>query len=171
MKKNRTYIIIALALPLQMLLVRLLARYPKFIEEWYSNGMYPIVSKAFRFALGWIPFSFGDLLYILVIIFALSEIRKLIKNKFKTYKSFLIRLGAAFSIIYFSFHTLWGMNYYRQPLHKSMAIESDYTTEELVVLTKKFIKTSNALHRTISVADSVQVNFGNGDLNHYRGCF
>ncbi len=104
----------------------------------------------------------------LVILFALSEIIKLIKNRCKSYKSFLVRIGATVSIIYFAFHVLWGMNYYRLPLHKAIAIESEYTTEELVALTEKLIERSNGLHSSISVADSIKVNFGNGNLNTYR---
>ncbi|TVZ51045.1 DUF3810 domain-containing protein [Dokdonia sp. Hel_I_53] len=168
MKKNRTYIIIALALPLQMLLVRLLAKYPTLIEEWYSNGLYPILSKGFRYALGWLPFSFGDLLYFAVILFALSEIIKLVTHRFKTYKSFLIKGCAVLSVIYFAFHLLWGMNYYRQPLHKAIGVENEYTTEELVAVTVKLIERSNILHRKLSVSDSLKVSFGKGDLEAYR---
>ena len=48
----------------QILLVKVLAKYPNFVEENYSNLLYPIISKSLRSAFGWIPFSLGDLIYL-----------------------------------------------------------------------------------------------------------
>lgn len=159
MKKHKSSLIIGLLLFVQMLLVRLLALSPQGVEYWYSNGLYPLISKGFRYAFGWLPFSFGDLMYVVLIGLALREIFLLCKTRFKTIKSFLIRTLALASIVYFAFHLLWGMNYYRLPLHKALAIDKDYTTEELVSLTKKLITKSNALHQTLSKSDSAMVDF------------
>ena len=49
------------------------------------------------------------------------------------------KYAAAVSIIYFAFHFLWAYNYYRQPLHKNLNLNSDYNTDELVRVTKKLI--------------------------------
>jgi hypothetical protein len=117
-----------------MLVVRLLALYPQAVEQWYSNGIYPVISKGFRYAFGWLPFSFGDIMYAVLIVLAVREIVILIRNRFKTIKSFLLRTLAMLSIVYFAFHLLWGMNYYRLPLHKSLSIDNEYTTQELVSL-------------------------------------
>ena len=58
LKKKKT--VVALSLIPQILLVKLLSNYPEFVEQYYSNGLYPVISKALRFTLGWLPFSFGD---------------------------------------------------------------------------------------------------------------
>ena len=167
-KKYKTLILIALCLPVQMVLVRIFARYPEFIEQWYSNGFYPVISKGFRYAFGWLPFSFGDIMYTVLIVIALREIVLLFKNRFKTFKLFFIKTLALASIIYGAFHLLWGMNYYRLPLHEAIGIEKEYTTEELVNLTEKLIIKSNALHDQLAINDSVQVVFGTDDVSAYR---
>ena len=62
MKWNKKHIILAIFLPIQILLMKLVAEEPAFIEHNYSNGIYPTISSFFRIILGWIPFSVGDLL-------------------------------------------------------------------------------------------------------------
>lgn len=151
-----------------MVLVHFISQYPGFVEKWYSNGIYPVISKGFRYAFGWLPFSFGDIMYVVLIVIALREIVLLFKNRFKTFKSFLIKTLALASLIYGAFYTLWGMNYYRLPLHEAIGIEKEYTTEELVAFTEKLIVKSNALHDQLAVNDSVKVVFGANDVAAYR---
>ncbi|WP_299684159.1 DUF3810 domain-containing protein [uncultured Dokdonia sp.] len=157
MKKNRTLLIIGLFLFIQMIVVRILALFPDFIETYYSNGLYPIISKGFRYVFGWLPFSFGDVMYTALIMIILREIILLFKRRFRAWKSFAVRSLAIASIVYGAFHLLWGMNYYRLPLHESLGIENEYTTEELVVLTQKLIAKSNALHRQLAANDTLKV--------------
>lgn len=157
MKKNRTLLIIGLFLFVQMGVVRILALFPDFIENYYSNGLYPVISKGFRYVFGWLPFSFGDLMYAALIVIILREIVLLFKRRFRTWKSFAVRTLAIASIVYGAFHLLWGMNYYRLPLHESLGIESEYTTEELVTLTQKLIAKSNALHSQLAANDTIKV--------------
>ena len=159
MNSNRKLLIVALLIIPQMLVVRLLALSPELVEAYYSNGLYPIISKVFRFVFGWLPFSFGDLLYVTLIFIALREIFYLFKNRFKNYKVFILKTFALASIIYFAFHLLWGINYNRLPLHQSLNIENEYTTEELVKLTKKLIAKSNSLHQKLASSDSSRVYF------------
>lgn len=159
MKSKRVYFLFALALPLQMVLIRILSRYPQVVEKWYSNTFYPVISKGFRYAFGWLPFSFGDIMYIVLIILMIRSSYYLIKNKFKYWKPFLIRTVALASIIYFAFYMLWGLNYYRLPLHQALHIDKDYTTEELVALTEKLILRSNVLHKKLAVDDTSAVLF------------
>lgn len=168
MKNNRKLIIIGLLLFVQMGVVRLLAQFPEFIENYYSNGLYPILSKGFRYALGWLPFSFGDLMYAALIILGVREIIRLFKNRFRTFKSFFLNTLALASIIYGAFHVLWGMNYYRLPLHASLGIESEYTTEELIDLTEKLIAKSNQLHTELAVNDSSGVVYAFAKANIYK---
>ncbi|MEP0262362.1 DUF3810 domain-containing protein [Dokdonia sp.] len=141
----------------QMGIVRILALFPNFIEDYYSNGLYPVISKGFRYVFGWLPFSFGDVMYAVLIFIALREIVLLFKSRFKTFKLFAIRTLALASIVYGAFHLLWGMNYYRLPLHESLSIDAEYTTEELVALTEKLIAKSNALYDQLAINDTMAV--------------
>lgn len=143
-------------LPFQILLIKLLAQSPEFIENYYSNGLYPIIAKTSRFLLGWIPFSMGDICYILLILIA---IRWLYQNGRKLYKKEqLLAITAFLSITYFLFHFLWGMNYYRLALHESLQLNKEYSTEELVTTTKTYIKKANTAHLKVANNDSTKAS-------------
>ncbi|MGB1309153.1 MAG: DUF3810 domain-containing protein [Oceanihabitans sp.] len=156
-KNSKSYIAFSI-IPFY-LIVKLLAKYPEFIEQYYSNGLYLFFSKIFRFVFGWLPFSFGDFFYALSIIYI---VRWLIINRkriIKDTKNWLIDVFAAIAIIYVAFHLFWGMNYYRLPLHKNLNLEANYTTEQLITITKQLIETCNILHLEIAKNDSLKINF------------
>lgn len=150
--------VLALSLIPQYLCVKLLSNYPEFVEHYYSNGLYPLVSKLFRYVLGWIPFSFGDLFYTFAIIYGVRWLYKNRKRLRRDTKHWFIDVFAAISLVYFAFHFLWGINYYRLPLHKSLNLDHDYTTEQLVSITEQLIEKSNAYHLKITNNDTVKVD-------------
>lgn len=157
MLKNKKTIIALLLIP-QYVFVKLLANYPEFVEHLYSNGLYPFISKIFRYVLGWLPFSFGDLVYAFAIIYAIRWFYKNRKRLRKDTKHWFIDVFATLSIIYFAFHLLWGLNYYRLPLHKNLNLNHDYTTKQLVLVTKKLIEKSNTYHLKITNNDTLKVD-------------
>lgn len=157
MPKNKKTIIALLLIP-QYLLIRLLSNYPEFVEHYYSNGIYPFISKIFRYVLGWLPFSFGDLIYTFAIVYSIRWIYKNRKRLRKDTKQWFIDVFAALSIVYFAFHLFWGINYHRLPLHKSLNLSHDYTTEQLILVTEKLVKESNSYHLKITHNDTLKVD-------------
>ena len=155
--KKRAALILAILLPVQILLIQILSLYPNFVEEWYSHGIYPFTSRLLRMGLGFLPFSLGDFLYALLIILLIRWVVIRIRQKFRKPKKWAIEALATLSLIYFCFNLFWGFNYYRLPLHASLEIESDYTTEELIQLTKVLIQRSNEIHTAINGDDSLKV--------------
>lgn len=158
--------IIALSIIPQYLLLKLVANYPEFVEHYYSNGLYPYISKLFRYTLGWLPFSFGDLIYAFALIYILRWFFKNRKRLRKDTKLWCIDVASAVALIYFTFHLFWGLNYYRLPLYKGLNLKSDYTTEQLITVTEKLIERSNALHLKITQNDTlkVEIPFSKSDI-------
>lgn len=151
-KKN---LFLALVFPVQILLVKLLALFPNTIEHYYSNGVYLFISKTLRYSLGWIPFSVGDLCYLLLLLFCCKWLYKNRKNLVHKPIQSLTYITAFLSILYFLFHLLWGLNYYRPPLHKSLTLKHTYTTEELFKVTENFIHKANELHLKVATNDTL----------------
>ncbi|WP_203255706.1 DUF3810 domain-containing protein [Hyunsoonleella ulvae] len=154
---KRKKLVLALALIPQVLTVKLLARNPTFVERFYSEGLYPYISKLFRFVLGWLPFSFGDLVYGLGGFYMCWWLVKHRKRIVSDLKHWLVDVFAAVSLIYFTFHLFWGLNYYRLPLHKNLGLNAEYTTEKLVKATNGLISISNDLHAEITHNDTLPV--------------
>lgn len=149
--------ILAFLFPLQIVIVKLLSNYPDFIERYYSNGLYPVLAKSWRFILGWVPFSIGDLGYIVLISFIIRWCYKNFRNIYKKPKSTLTTILAFLSVAYFCFHFFWGMNYYRLPIHESLQLDNEYTTEELLSTTEKILQKANHIHNNITTNDSLKI--------------
>lgn len=146
--------IIAIALPLQIILVKWVGSYPELIEKYYSNGLYPGISWFLRTLFGWMPFSIGDLFYLALLILAGRHLyihRKSIKKKPLL---FLKDMVVVLSITYFAFHLLWGMNYYRQPITWKLGIDKEYSKSELATFTRYLAIKANHYQKEIT-GDSI----------------
>ena len=158
MKFNKKHLILAILLPVQMVFMRTIASYPEAVEQYYSNGIYPIISSFFRIILGWIPFSVGDILLASLLFFFIRFLYKLIKTRFSNLLTKLVQLVAVFSIIYFCFYLFWGLNYYREPLAKNLGYEqANYSTEQLIKVTKHIVKKLNQYQFAITQNDTLKV--------------
>lgn len=136
-----------------------LGGYPALVEKYYSNGIYPIISKIFRALLGWIPFSIGDIiiasLIFLVVRYAIIKWRYT-RSKPKT---FIRNIFFVLSIAYFFFNILWGLNYYRIPVKEKLGITEgwEYTDEDLISFTEAIIDKTNKLQFSIMADTSKAV--------------
>lgn len=140
----------------QILFVQITSRYPNFIEKYYSNGIYKGISVFYRTALGWIPFSIGDVLYMLFAFVFIRFIYVIFRDKMTELRSYRLSVGAALSVLYFLFYFSWGMNYYRIPLAEKLELEREnYSTESLNQFTLNTIEMVNQLHTTVVKNDSM----------------
>ncbi|WP_298767459.1 DUF3810 domain-containing protein [uncultured Polaribacter sp.] len=158
MKWNKKHIFLAILLPFQVLLVQLAANNPNFIERYYSNGIYPYISKFLRIVLGWLPFSFGDVLLAFLLFIFLLFLYRLIKSKFKNCVPKFIHFFAVLSVIYFCFYLFWGLNYYRKPLAENLNYQQKkYTTTQLLKVTESIVEKLNFYQFKITNNDTVKV--------------
>ncbi|WP_177733222.1 MULTISPECIES: DUF3810 domain-containing protein [Flavobacterium] len=151
-------LLLPLFLGVQILFLKVLSFFPEFVERFYSNGFYPFLSRILRISFGKIPFSIGDLLYFIVILLLLKWLWKQRKSWKTAWKDNLLSLVGFVSVFYFLFNLLWGVNYHRVPLYKKLAIEKDYSLEELMDFTKRVIVKVNAVHAQIEKNDSLKVS-------------
>ena len=159
MRKNRLLLIAIGLFFLQIIFYYSLRYFPATVESLYSTGIYPYIAKAMRFGLGWIPFSFGDIVYsasiIMIIRWLWISKKDLISLSRKRYTQLFLSLN----IIIVLFHCMWGFNYYREPLHEVLDLDSEYTTEELETVVRQLVYTSNKLHGQLQPVDSLPVVF------------
>lgn len=111
------------------IIVKFASTQPIWVEEKYSTGLYPIISKIQRSIFGWIPFSIGDLFYgflVIVILFKTGQFIKYIFKK-KINRQYLLNgLKQAlflFLFIYVFFYGLWGLNYSRKGITYQLNLE------------------------------------------------
>ena len=158
MKAEKTNKILTILLVMQWAFVQIIAQYPSFIEKYYSNGLYIYISKTLRYLLGWIPFSIGDLIYTLLIIYILKSFYTVLKNRKLNFKKTFFKIGAIVSILFFLFHLNWGLNYFREPLFERLNFnKTEYTDAELINFTESLISKINTVHISITHNDSLLV--------------
>lgn len=133
--------------------------FPTVTEVIYSEGIFPFFAKIRNFLFGWLPFSMGDVLYTLLFVYIFYFLLKNRKNIRK--KPILFLKKSCFFVFYlvFSFFFLWGFNYFRIPLEKTLQIDPKYTIEELFSTTEKYIEEANFLHQQLAKNDTTKVEF------------
>jgi hypothetical protein len=149
--------ILPLLLVLQIITINILSFFPQFIEDYYSNGLYPYISKTSRILFGWTGISLGDIIYGIVIIFIIRWLWKSRRTWRKQYGTNLLTIAGFISVFYFLLQFLWGLNYIRVPLNEKLGIEKKYTPDELLAFTKQLIAKTNAVHLSITNNDSLKV--------------
>lgn len=168
MKQNsRPSLIKKLLTPLVIaLLVKIFSFFGAGVEKLYATGVYPVIAVALRFITGWIPFSLGDVLYAVVIIWLVVKLVKgiivLAKRK-ATWQGFLYGLGkAAIKLlwVYIIFNVLWGLNYDRLGISYQLKLQPGrYKTEELKQLTADLLQQVNTSR--VALGDSTYTYPGN----------
>lgn len=147
-----------LLLILAAITIKFASTQPLWVEENYSNGIYPMISKIQRSIFGWIPFSIGDLFYGflgLVIIFKTVQLVKYIYRK-KINRQYLLNgLKQAlffFLFVYVFFYGLWGLNYNRKGITYQLNLEiKKYSVQEIDTVTNIL------LHRLNLYADTIDL--------------
>jgi len=158
MERKKIYKILTILFVMQWAFIQIIAQYPEFIEQYYSNRLYLYISKFLRFIFGWLPFSMGDILYILLIIIILRNIYSSIKTKKINFKNTFYKTGAFLSILFFLFNFNWALNYLRQPITKILNFKkTEYDSNELIAFTKKLILKSNEIHYSITKSDTILI--------------
>lgn len=150
--------------------IKIVSYFPRIVERWYSNGLYPQISRLQRILFGWIPFSVGDLLYLGAAIWMIYGLIGLIKRLFMRQAdrawllSCLRRIVFVCLLVYVLFNGLWGLNYNRLDVGEQLQLDvRPYSTEEL---TKLLQGVSDRLH----MLDSVRL-VGRDSLRHHSFLF
>ncbi len=167
MYKEKRNILLSIFLFLQIGIIALLSKYPDLIDYYYVKGLYPLVSKILRSITGWIPFSIGDIIYALLIIFVLRLIWLFIFPKEKQRKTILLSFVAGFSVFYFFFYLFWGLNYSRSPISKNLSLEKEeFDIVELEAITNKILSKTGKLQKSLSGHDTlpVEVNYSKNKI-------
>ena len=156
--KKRKYLL-PFFLVFQIVFLKLIAFFPEVVEQYYSNGLYVYISNFLRIVLGGIPFSIGDVLYGCILSYLLFKLWKTRKTWKLNWKNNLLQITSVLSVVYFVFHFIWALNYYRVPLFDKMNITREYSDTDLEKFTQKLIQKTNALQLEITHNKNNKVHF------------
>jgi len=101
------------------LLLQILSKYPDFVEKYYSNGIYPHLTRTISGLSGNFPFSLTEMALWSLLILGIATLRRFWRRRvpITTILLNLIIIGCFF---YIWFYVSWGINYFRQPLKSTL---------------------------------------------------
>ncbi|MBA2249726.1 MAG: DUF3810 domain-containing protein [Chitinophagaceae bacterium] len=133
--------LILAGLLLVIIVIKLFSIDASRVENIYAKQFYVAISGLLRILFGWLPFSFGDIIYFVVVIWLLRKIfiffNRLIKkqltlNWFKNTGYRLLVIGMS---IYIVFNIFWGINYNRQRISEQLDLpQTGYDTSDLKMI-------------------------------------
>ncbi len=170
---------ILILLPITFILVYISQRSPDLVEGFYSSGIYKYIGAAISIITGVFPFSIGEITVILGLLFITFGIIWIIykattrKMGYRKVFMYIRNVLITFSIIYFLFNILWGLNYYRLSFSQIANIDTrPATIQELVDLCDDLLHKTNELRNRIQLSEDSE--FYEGDYkyvlkNAYKG--
>ena len=148
LQRNRNLWIIAFLL---IVFIKIFSSNKTRVESLYSGAFYIYFSKILRFLFGWIPFSFGDIIYLLAGCWIIWKIIKIVTALFKKKMSKSIAIQKAlkllvvFAFIYIVFNIFWGINYDRRGIVYQLNLtDLHYDTSDLKALQKILLRKVNS---------------------------
>lgn len=155
-------IIFILFLPLGIIISYLASKHHVIIESLYSNKIYRFIGQALSKITGILPFSLGEILIYLIILFfflvLINTIYRVIKirnGRIYILLNFFMNTLTFISIAYFTFIIIWGLNYHRLPFSAISGLDTrPASVNELVEVCDNLIERGNTLRSKINVDSS-----------------
>jgi hypothetical protein len=150
MKHKKKWVFIVLLI-IFAIAIHLFSTNSAWVEQYYSQGVYPLVSSFLRYLFGWLPFSIGDFFYGFVILWLIVKMVKMVKMaaQRKFYAAHLIPVLQQAAIlmltVYIIFNVFWGINYNRNGISAQLGLKlSKYSVVELKDLNDILLQKANA---------------------------
>ena len=151
MIKKYRHSILLLSLPLQILIIQILATRPHWVERVYTNQFYKNLGRLLRTIFGAVPVPVGQLLFYSIITALVLWLARHVRQmwlKQVSLKTFFRQVGlgvvAFLSVFYFLFTVMWGLNYHRRPIQELVGVEQrPISVPDLKTLCAKLIQLTN----------------------------
>lgn len=131
--------------------IKTVSFFPALVEAYYTYGIYPGIAKALRFLFGWIPFSLGDILYMVLFFYIMYYLFKFLKKIYYrqinkrgaiTFLKYCIKI---ILLVFVLFYGLWGLNYSRTGIASQLQLQEEkYTVQDVDTL-------AGLLHKKLNV--------------------
>jgi hypothetical protein len=153
MQYNKKWLFIGLLL-VMAISIKWYASSAARVETGYATGFYSWFANLLRLLFGWLPFSVGDVLYGLFIVWIIVKLVKGIKlllKKRATWKGVgkrCFKAAVLALLLYVVFNAFWGINYNRQGIAHQLDLKVDSVSyEDLKQINAVLIERLNSTKR------------------------
>ena len=142
-----------LILPVTYGLIKLFQANPAMVDYVYAAKFYPFISRVIEGVFGRFPFSVFEIsAYVILGVVAVMLVIRVLslillrKESLVRLISFIITSAITASFLVFAFYALWGFNFYRTPIDKTLNLPNrEYSDEELYTLCVKLAEDASKL--------------------------
>lgn len=178
-RKIRKRILLCLLIPAGAALAHFSSKNPVLVEKLYSSGIYRPIGRMLSRATGVLPFSAAELIAVLLpatlIIYTAGTLKKIISRRgfriilLVNYTSNMLVIA---SILYISFLSLWGLNYYRMPFASIAGLEvRPASVQELESLCRVLIERANSLRMNVDVNSEGIMDIPGSSRDILKDCY
>jgi hypothetical protein len=138
--------------------VRIAVGNSAFVEDYYSEGIYPHIAQWFSWFSNLFPFSLWDLFWMISILLTISGLFLVIIRKVK-FVRYGLRVGQFLAILYCFFYIVWGFNYFRPVIEERLEWKRPETDEAVFrSILDTLIVNTNSEYISVSVSDFSEIN-------------
>lgn len=150
------------ALSVAAVSVKIFSFFPDAVENYYASSFYPLIHSMQHLLFGWLPFSFGDILYAIAIFFFLVMIIRILRRLYLqglgTFSGWeIFRSSLLFVLtLYLVFNVFWGLNYNRPGVDRMLELDTaSFRKSDLLELMDALVIKVNALDSAAHARRSV----------------
>lgn len=140
------------------LLIKLLSSWEWFTHFFFPKKWYPLVQQFWQW-LSFVPFSVGDVLYFVLIVYLFREFVLVIQSQKRRLISLLKKTPLILSIGCFWFYFNWGFLYHQKPMYETLGYEQTLEIEGLKNLAQILIDQTNKYHLEVTNQVNEQINW------------
>ena len=141
------------------LLLRLLEQFPSFVERYYSNALYPVITVLVSNFSGQFNFSVTEFVLWFTVFVGLPLVIGRIRRKRHKLGRVLLNLVTVFAVLFIWFYLFWGLNYFREPLKVKLGLDRvDLPMNAFDSTFAVIIQQTNDLNFAYSILDVADIN-------------
>lgn len=115
---------------LVFLSIKIAVHNSRFVESYYSTGIYPIIARLFSGFSNLIPFSLWDIFWVLTIVLFISSLVLVVLRKIMP-GIYALRVLQLLALLYVFFYFVWGFNYFRPKIEIRLGWEKSRADESV----------------------------------------
>ncbi|NEW85191.1 MAG: DUF3810 domain-containing protein [Mariniphaga sp.] len=133
--------------------VRYAVHNSRFVDLYYSTGIYPFIAEMISRISNLIPFSLWDLFWVLTIVLLIAGLILAIFRKVR-WKWYGLRVLQSAALLYVFFYFVWGFNYFRPKIETRVSWEKQKPDDAVFrSVLDSIISHTNSSYVSVSTSD------------------
>jgi hypothetical protein len=135
------------------LIVRFAVHNARFVETYYSTGIYPFIASLFSGLSNLIPFSLWDIFWLMTVVLIVAGLIMVFFRRIRPFR-FGLRLLHFLALLYCFFYFVWGFNYFRPKIESRIGWEKPKADENVFrSILDSIIVHTNSSYISVSTSD------------------